>query len=353
MNQSAQQIDPASLRRLQPLSSLTEDDLRRLCHCAELVRLQPGETVEMKGHPPRFLDYLISGEIELIRGQRGRLRLHHDSDRARRPLKDNLPLYEQVCARTSSAIIRIDQDQLERLLQTNWQQAYEIEELHIDNDLHSMGNLLQNRCLLALPPENIESIMALMQSIEVQAGETIIWQGEHDDGYYTLLNGHCRVSRRPHALAEDILLAKLGPGASFGEEALITGATRNATITMLTDGIVMRLEKKYFLRYVVNELLDFHDYHSMIAKLRQGTKLIDVRGTDEFRRNGYGLHIPLPMLRLRLQKLSKGREYVFCCNDGQLSTAAAFIATQQGFKASVLQGGLNSVPKEYLSRTRQ
>lgn len=351
MNQSAHQIDPASLRRLQPLGTLREADLRSLCGCAELVRLQPGEVLDMTGQLPRFLDYLISGEVELCQGQHRRLRIHQDHSHARRPLKDSLPQYERICANTSCALIRIDQQQLEQLLQTNWHQVYEIEELHIDSDLHSMGNLLQNRCLLALPPDNIETVMALMQSIEVQAGETIIWQGEQDDGYYTVLNGHCRVSRRPHPLAEDILLAKLGPGASFGEEALITGAARNATITMLTDGVVMRLEKKYFLRYVVNELLNTHDYHGMIDKLRQGAKLIDVRSSDEYKRNGYGLHIPLPMLRLRLQKLSKGREYVFCCNDGHLSMAAAFIALQQGFTVSVLQGGLNKIPRQYLSRS--
>lgn len=306
----------------------------------------------MSGQLPQFLDYLISGEVELCRGRNTRLRIHHDNNHARRPLKDSLPQYEQISARTSCAVLRIDQQQLEHLLQNNWQHTYEIEELHVDNDLHSMGHLLQNRCLLALPPENIESVMALMQTIKVQAGETLICQGEHDDGYYTVLNGHCLVSRRPHAMAEDIRLAELGPGASFGEEASITGAARNASITMLTPGVIMRLERKYFLRYVVNELLDFHDYHGMIDKLRQGAKLIDVRGADEYKRNGYGLHIPLPMLRLRLQKLSKGREYVFCCNDGHLSTAAAFIATQQGFKGSVLQNGLSKVPKEYLSRTR-
>ena len=352
MNMTSHQIDPASLRRLQPLSSLNEADRQRLCRCAELIRLQPGELIDMQGQLPRHLDYLISGEIEIRRGQHSRLRLHQDSSQALRPLQDSLPQYERLRARTSPAILRIDQEQLERLLQANWQQGYEIEELNIDSDLHSLSHLLQNRCLLALPPDNIESVMALMQSVEVDAGETIIWQGEHDDGYYTVLHGHCRVSRRPHAMAEDILLARLGPGASFGEEALITGAARNATITMLTPGVLMRLEKKFFLRYVVNELLDFQDYHDMLARLRKGARLIDVRGADEYKRNGYGLHIPLPMLRLRLQKLSKGREYIFCCNDARLSTAAAFIATQQGFKTGILQGGLNKIPKEYLSRTR-
>jgi rhodanese-related sulfurtransferase len=352
MNLTAHQIDPASLKRLQPLGTLNETDLRRLSNCAELVSLEPGEALNMTGRLPRFLDYLISGEVELCRGQHKSLRIHQDSHHARRPLQDSLPQYEQIRTRTGCTVLRIAQGQLEHLLRTNWQQAYEIEELQVDNDLHALSNLLQNRCLLALPPDNIESVMALMQSIEVQSGETIIWQGEHDDGYYTVLNGRCRVSRRPHAMADDTLLAELGPGASFGEEALITGAARNATITMLTHGAVMRLEKKYFLRYVVDELLDFHDYHGMIDKLRHGAKLIDVRQEDEYQRNGYGMHIPLPMLRLRLQKLSKGREYVFCCDDARLSTAAAFIAMQQGFKASVLHGGLNKVPKEYLSRSR-
>ncbi|WP_126453127.1 cyclic nucleotide-binding domain-containing protein [Sulfuriflexus mobilis] len=350
MHQTAHQLDPDSLRRLQPLGSLTETDLRRICDCAQLLHLQPGEALTMQDQTPRFLDYLISGEVELCRGRHTRLRIQQHSSQARRPLHDSLSQYEHIAARTRCTLLRIDQEQLERLLQSNWQAGYDIEELHVDSDMHAMSHLLQNRCLLALPPDNIESVMALMQSIEVQAGETIIWQGEYDDGYYTVLNGHCRVSRRPHALGDDIRLAELGPGASFGEEALITGSARNATISMLTDGVLMRLDKKYFLRYVVNELIHCHDYRGMLDKLRQGAKLIDVRSADEHGRNGYGLHIPLPLLRLRLQKLGKGREYVFCCSDGQLSTAAAFIALQQGFTASVLKGGLRTVPREYLSR---
>lgn len=351
MNQSALQLDSHSLRRLQPLASLTDNDLRRLGESSALVRLQPGERIELRNDRLRFMDYLIAGEIELLHGQHTRLRVHQDSPQAKRPLSDTLDQYECISARTSCALLRIDQQQLECMLQTNWQESYEIEEMQVDTDMHSMANLLQNRCLLALPPDNIESVLALMQPIEVTEGETIVWQGDDDDGYYTIMNGRCRVSRRPHSLADDILLAELGPGASFGEEALITGSPRNATIKMLTNGTLMRLEKRYFMRYVVEELLDFHEYESLIMLLRNGAKLIDVRGADEYKRNGYGLHIPLTMLRLRLEKLSPGREYIFCCNDGCLSTAAAFIATQQGFKASVLSGGLNAVPDQHLHHT--
>ena len=121
---------------------------------------------------------------------------------------------------------------------------------------------------------------------------------------------------------------------------------------MITDGSLMRLEKKYFLSYVVDALITQHNYSALIAKLRNGSKLIDVRGTNEYKRDGHGLHIPLPMLRLRLEKLSKGREYIFCCNDGKLSRTAAFLAKQQGFATGILEGGLNSVSREYLRRTK-
>lgn len=353
MQSLAAQLDTPTLRKYEPLNSLNDHQLSQLMRCAVMHRLQPGEELTLKlseQQPEVYIDYLISGEIELRCGNNHQqLSAHHSQ--STQPLSHRLPRYTSIFAHTSCAILRVEKKLLESSLELQADKVFDCEELHIETDMHSMTQLLQNRCLLALPPENIETVMALMETVSFTAGEYVIHQGEHDNSYYTILNGRCRVTRQPHQLAKEIVLAELGAGASFGEEALITGTPRNANIQMITDGSLMRLEKKHFLKYVVNSLIKFVNYRLMVERLRNGAKLIDVRGVDEYKRNGHGLNIPLPMLRLRLEKLSKDREYIFCCNDGKLSKTAAFIAIQQGFTVAILKSGLEMVPSEYLRRS--
>jgi len=354
MHSLAAQIDTPTLKRLEPLGLLDDQELSQLSRFAVMHRLQPGEELCLSAterESEKYIDYLISGDIEL-RHEHNRQQLNFQHPRSTQALVNSLANYSSIIAHTNSAILRIEKQLLESTLHLHQDKILECEELHVEKDMHSMTQLLQNRCLLALPPENIETVMALMETVQFSAGDYVINQGEQDNSYYTILNGRCRVTRRPHQLANEILLAELGASASFGEEALISDTARNANIQMITNGTLMRLEKKYFLRYVVKPLTNYVNYRLMIDKLRKGAKLIDVRGSDEFKRNGHGLHIPLPMLRLRLEKLSKGREYIFCCNDGKLSTTAAFLSMQQGFTTAVLEGGLELVPPEYLRRTR-
>jgi len=355
MQSLAAQLDTPTLRKYEPLNSLNDHQLSQLMRCAVMHRLQPGEELTLKlseRQPEAYIDYLISGDIELLCGHNHQqLSAHHPQ--ATQPLSSRLLNYTSIVAHTSCAILRVEKQLLESSLELQTDRVVDCEELHIEADMHSMTQILQNRCLLALPPENIETVMALMETVNFIAGEYVIHQGEQDDSYYTILNGRCRVTRQAHQRAKGIVLAELGAGASFGEEALIAGTPRNANIQMITDGSLMRLEKKYFLKYVVNPLTKFVNYRLMIERLRNGAKLIDVRNIDEYKRNGHGLNIPLPMLRLRLEKLSKNREYIFCCNDGKLSKTAAFIAKQQGFTSAILKSGLEMVPAEYLRRSQK
>lgn len=354
MHNHISQVDTPTLKKLEPLNSLNDQQLSQLTRYAVIHRLQSGDAISIpiaERQSEKYLDYLISGDIELS-SKHGRKLLNFQDPKATQSLVNSLPNYSEILAHTNSTILRIEKRLLDDTLHLHMDKIMECEELHIETDMHLISQLLQNRCLLSLPPENIETVMALMETVDFFAGDYVIRQGELDNSYYTILHGCCRVTRRPHELANEILLAKLSAGASFGEEALIADTPRNANIQMISDGTLMRLEKKYFLRYVVAPLTNYVNYRLLIERLRNGAKLVDVRGIDEFKRNGHGLHVPLAMLRLRLEKLSKGREYIFCCNDGKLSNTAAFISMQQGFSTAVLKGGLDMVPTEYLRRNR-
>ncbi len=342
-NHNSRQIDGVNLRRLKPLGELSDADLRHLISHAQLAHMQPGDSLKINPDSHRFLDYLISGKIELQGDNQSQYLITEDTYQANRPLKDSMVQYRKIIAHTNCAVLRIDQNQLEQVLQAGWHQETKIDSLTDENEALVIKMLLKNSILRALSEEKFNHVIQKMQLIDVKAGETIIWQGDKDNGYYSIISGYCTVSRRPHIKAEDIVLVKLGPGDGFGEDALITNKKRNASVTMRSDGTLMRLEKEDFLSLVVEQLINFYDYEQLDRQVHKGAKVIDVRGIDEYERNGIGLHIPLLMLRRRLKTISHNNEYIFCCNDGHLSIAAALIAIEYGFNSGVLRGGLNAV----------
>ena len=67
------------------------------------------------------------------------------------------------------------------------------------------------------------------------------------------------VTRETPLNKDGIKLAELGMGDTFGEEALISDAKRNANVTMLTDGTLMRLAKEDFRKLLNEPMLDWVD----------------------------------------------------------------------------------------------
>ena len=156
------------------------------------------------------------------------------------------------------------------------------------------------------------------------------------------------VTRETPLNREGIRLAELSVGDTFGEEALISEAKRNATITMLTDGVLMRLSKQDF-RELMNESLQqwvaYPDAREIIAK---GGRWLDVRLPSEFQNLAIegALNIPLYFIRLKLATLDRNVPYVVYCDTGRRSSAGAFILLERGFDAYVLRGGLASAEAE-------
>src|SRR5262249_347466 len=117
-----------------------------------------------------------------------------------------------------------------------------------------MTTLLQTQAFQRIPPANIQAIFMRMQRITCRAGEIVIQQGAEGDFFYAIVNGRCLVTRETPMNRDGLKLAELAVGDTFGEEALISEAKRNATVTMLTDGVLMRLNKADF-RALMNEPL--------------------------------------------------------------------------------------------------
>jgi NADH:quinone reductase (non-electrogenic) len=106
---------------------------------------------------------------------------------------------------------------------------------------------------LILPPELVELRFSGSQGIaqeHYEPGQDVFRQGELGDRLYIILSGEAEV-RRATPEGESVL-ARLGPGQTFGEMALVNMATRNATVRCLAPMDVLSLPKKDFAVLAAN-----------------------------------------------------------------------------------------------------
>jgi rhodanese-related sulfurtransferase len=187
-----------------------------------------------------------------------------------------------------------------------------------------------------------------MQRITTRAGETIIQQGSEGDFFYAIVSGKCLVTRETPMNRAGLKLAELGVGDTFGEEALISEAKRNATITMLTDGVLMRLNKTDFRALMNEPLVQWLTYAQAKEMVASGARWLDVRLPSEYQNMAIegAVNIPLYFIRLKISTLNRATRYITYCDTGRRSSAAAFILMERGFDAYVLRGGLDSAERD-------
>ena len=152
------------------------------------------------------------------------------------------------------------------------------------------------------------------------------------------------VTRETPVGKDNIDLAELGVGATFGEEALISDEARNATVTMQTDGTLMQLGRDDFQSLLNEPMIVSLEPEDAEEAVSQGGQWLDVRVPSEYKASckTNATNLPLYLLRHKLNVLDPKTPYVGYCDTGRRSTAAAYILNQRGFETAVLKGGLNS-----------
>src|SRR5438874_1807261 len=225
-------------------------------------------------------------------------------------------------------------------------------------DQVASAQLLRNFAPLdAMKRENLAALAKKVSVRALSAGRVLFNQGDTDKRTVWLVSGavevnenerdigvQCAVTRETPLSRDGIKLAELGVGDSFGEEALIAEAKRNATITMMTDGVLMRLNKQDFRELMNEPLLQWVSIEQARAIIARGGRWLDVRLPSEHQTLSIegAVNVPLYLIRLKLSTLDRNTPYVAYCDTGRRSSAAAYILVERGFDAYVLTGGMNS-----------
>jgi rhodanese-related sulfurtransferase len=300
--------------------------------------------------------YLLKGDlgIRYVNGQK--LILRAGTDAAKHPLDTERLKIKDTIALTPIDIMRIDLDLLDIMMTWDQLSGYPPAKTKAKSNpaqnnwpldaasFHAFQ--VHNGVFSRLPPANIEAMFKRMTAVNVVAGQIIITQGQEGDYYYLIQQGTAVVSRITDISQPPVILAEISTGAGFGEEALASDNKRNATVTMKTNGQLLRLNKADFIELLKAPIVNSISRQAADEKvLNQGAIWIDVRFASEYKHEHIdgAINAPLHELRTFAADLDKTKDYIAYCQTGRRSSAAAFILAQCGLRAEVLEGGTKKV----------
>jgi len=279
-------LELSLLRSLSPLDGLKSENLHAIARKASLREAMSDETLFKEGEDDKRTMYVLSGVVELLQNGESVAIVRGGTPEARNPLSPDMPRrHTAVVASNKIELLVIDSDLLDVMLTWDQTGSYEVSELSSVGKLQEsadegddwMTALLQTKAFHKVPPSNIQAIFMRMQRVDYRAGQNVIKQGDEGDFFYVIVKGKCLVTRDTPLNKEGVKLAELGIGESFGEEALISDAKRNANVTMISDGALMRLNKQDFRSLLNEPLLEYLDFPQAVKLASQGAVWLDVR----------------------------------------------------------------------------
>jgi CRP-like cAMP-binding protein len=338
-------IERHILQTLVPVNSLTDDHLTTLLRDQSVEAICSGQPVFMSGDYDNHHVYLLSGEVKLIDGMGISKVMSADDPSCRYALENHQPRRSSAIAETDCSVIRFNSDQLDAMLA--WDQASNYIMLDIashrdlDEDADWILTLLKSNLFYKVPPMNIRQVLNRFQAEYVHSGKTILRQGELADSCYFIKEGVAGVYQSIDDKTSQELIAELGAGRFFGEDALVNHAARNATITMHSNGVLMRLAKEDFFLLLKSSAINSFNLAQAQKRVSDGSTWVDVRTQDEYEKGHsiYALNMPLNLLKLKSRMLDKDKHYIIYCNSGRRSEAATYLLKEDGFNVSLLAGG--------------
>ena len=336
-------VNISLFKNFMPLGALLPTDRVELAKHARVGVYQPGQIIFSRGETAQTVPFLVSGEVELFDGGHGRV-VRADTPEARNALATGARRSVTATCLKTAQILIVDREHLDLIL--TWSQTGGLEVTEhgrraqsAEEEPHDwMTALLQNQAFHRIPPANIAQLFNCMRSAKFPAGDVVIQQGDKGDCYFILTEGRVQVVSQDADGINEIELSQLGVGRGFGEEALLSGNPRNATVRALTDISVMKIDAQDFERLLRAPVLAQVALEDVSAEFQ----LIDVRLPEEFAIGHVSGAINLPLSRLRelAVQLDPHRSCAVYCDSGRRSASATYLLCERGFDAHHVAGGV-------------
>jgi CRP-like cAMP-binding protein len=321
--------DPSLLARLQPFQLLAKNTLTEASQSAQVIAKGKDTVLFKRGEPRNTALWLIEGAVDLV----------DENFETKHVTPEQVHMLDQGdahrftgIAKDNCQLLSVPRDTLD-LIMTVDQATNE------DADDDWMTRLLSSRLFEFVPPANIQMLFKKFSAVNYGAGDEVIRQGDSGDYFYVVKSGRASIDRAQGDTRKQ--LKQIGPGDFFGEDALISDKKRNATVTMLESGELMRLNKQDFNELLVkpaSEYVTLSEVQAVIDGGEQDIKFIDVRHPSEIEIEVVAgtRNIPLQLLRQQAAELDQETVYVVA-TPGRRAELGALLLTQAGFDSYILK----------------
>lgn len=330
------------LRSFVPLNILSKDHLKTIAHSCEMDLAIKGQRIADADILHDSQLFLVSGSVDVELDDGQPLRICGGTENSHLSLGDSFPTAVSVTAVEDSQLFLLNRDKLDAML--CWDQVAKTLALefsadrHFDEDANWMNTLLRSNLFHKIPPYNVKAIFDRFEAQLVEAGEVIVREGEQGDICYLIKEGCASVSCTHNA--ETTVVAELSPGRCFGEDALLNRTSRNATVTMKTNGVIMALNKRDFLALMTEPEVASLNIEQAVKTIADGACWLDVRSQQEYEidHRADAFHLPMHLMSLKSRMMDVNTRYVAYCSTGRRASTVAYLLNQQGFNVQALAG---------------
>ena len=256
--------------------------------------------------PGRF--YLIDGCVRTTQPQAV---FDHRSKRAAERL---YPGAGSIRTCEISRLLQVDWDRIAFLFARNYSRnsALGVSDVRESWETRFLGSPMMQ----LLTTQEWQTLLVGLSPKAYEKGAVIVRQGESADGCFVLADGHAVVHRGRRTLAY------LSPGDFFGEDALVTGLGRNATVTMLEPGNALVLPRSLFNDLLLKSLVEYTNRPGRGLLVNIGLAPVDD-----------AINVSTETLRQQLHRFGRSQQHFVVGGNEAQRALTALMLCQAGFKA--------------------
>ncbi len=328
-----------------PFTHFTDEMLAKAGSGLRVFDIKAGESLSLQACSPEDTLYVIEGSANIIFADVGnevmqfksskKQEVHFSYDQS--PVKITTDVSTIICHADSALL-----DDFISLQEISSSSDFE----NKDAFMERLMFLKSTRVFRLLPLNTVEDAAHRCEEIKVEKDQEVIRQDMKGDNFYIILEGEAEVWREELEDDEPQMVALLGAGDAFGEEALITGGARNASVQMTSNGRLLELSKDDFEELVSAPALRSVTAEVAKAMISDGAQILDVRFEEEYEESFIpgSILMPLPELRSHIPELDNNKEYLILCAAGIRAAAATLLLRQKDIKARFIEGGIKKWP---------
>ena len=337
---------PDQLVNFVPLKTLDAERLLDLSQHAKMLTLPKKSRIFHHGDVDSHVIYLYKGSVTL-RNASEEFVITAGEKNSFMSLDPHQPRSCNATSNTEVTLIYVERNLLDILLTWDPYAGYQVNEIDeqpgYSDQNDWMLTILKSSVFQKIPPIKIQVMFQKLETIVKNKDDIVFSQGEEGDYFYLIKSGTCQVIRDTGYEKEKKI--DLASGSSFGEEALLSKSPRNATVKMLSDGVLLRLGKEDFDDLFIEPIIETLDFAQAEALHAHGAQWIDVRQAEEYNKTFIpeSINIPLNRLRESLYEIQTDDPCIVYCDTGQRSACAAYLLNAYGYEAYVLDGGIQKL----------